>query len=108
MNPTPRTTQLTIRTQEIYTCAFSADGTRVLVGAEGNPVGLWDAGTGERLSVLDDTTLRAWAVRWSVWQFVISLHVSKGLPIAAALQTAEANPDLVEEWGRRNGVAQPR
>lgn len=44
----------------------------------------------------------------ALWQFVISLHVSKGLPIAAALQTAEANPDLVEEWGRRNGVAQPR
>ncbi|MEX2598801.1 MAG: terminase small subunit [Dehalococcoidia bacterium] len=40
----------------------------------------------------------------ALWQFVISLHISKGLPIATALQTAEANPELVEEWGRRHGV----
>jgi hypothetical protein len=40
----------------------------------------------------------------TLWQFVISLHVSKGLSIAAALQMAEANPELVEEWGQRHGV----
>lgn len=40
----------------------------------------------------------------ALWQFVISLHVSKGVPIAAALRHAEANPALVDEWGRRNGV----
>ncbi|MDZ7779958.1 MAG: hypothetical protein U5R14_08520 [Gemmatimonadota bacterium] len=41
----------------------------------------------------------------AMWQFVISLHVSKGLPIAAALRHAEANPELVDEWGRRNGCS---
>lgn len=36
--------------------------------------------------------------------FVISVHVSKGMPISAALRHAEANPELLDEWGRRNGV----
>lgn len=40
----------------------------------------------------------------TLWQFVMSLHVGKGIPIQHALQTAEQNPELVEEWGRRHAV----
>jgi len=34
--------QLEIRTKEIYTCAFTADGARALTGAQGYVVRLWD------------------------------------------------------------------
>lgn len=40
----------------------------------------------------------------AIWQFVISLHVSKGLSIEAGLRMAEQNPDVVDEWARRNGI----
>jgi WD40 repeat protein len=58
--------RLDLRTHEVYTCAFSADGARALVGAESSPVAIWDTRTGRRLQVLDDTSLGAWALRWSV------------------------------------------
>lgn len=41
----------------------------------------------------------AMLVATTLWQFVISLHVTQGIPVQQALRTAEQNPELVEKWG---------
>ena len=56
--------QLTIKTAEIYSCAFAADGATVLIGSQGNPVGLWDLATGNLLRVYQ-LAGPVWALAWS-------------------------------------------
>ena len=58
------TRQLAIKTAEIYTCAFTPDGARALIGSQGNPVGLWELTTGRLLRVYEHAG-PAWALAWS-------------------------------------------
>lgn len=52
----------------------------------------------------NDKDRGAMLVATALWQFVISLHVTRGLPIEEALRLAEAKPELVQEWGKRQGL----
>src|SRR5262245_460967 len=56
--------ELAIKTAEVYTCAFAPDGARALTGAQGNPVQLWDVGTGRSLRAFDHIG-SVWALAWS-------------------------------------------
>jgi WD40 repeat protein len=58
------TVQLAIETAEIYTCAFAPDGTRALIGSQGNPVGLWDVASGRLLREYEHAG-PVWALAWS-------------------------------------------
>jgi WD40 repeat protein len=61
---TTRHIQLSIATAEIYACAFAPDGARALVGAQGNPVGLWDVTRGILLREYEHSG-PVWSVVWS-------------------------------------------
>jgi WD40 repeat protein len=56
--------QLDLRTAEIYTCVFAPDGTRALIGSQGNPVGLWDLTSGNLVRTYEHTG-PVWALAWS-------------------------------------------
>ncbi len=56
--------KLPIKTAEIYTCAFTRDGAQALIGAQGNPVGLWDLTRGQLLCQFEHPG-PVWALAWS-------------------------------------------
>lgn len=55
---------LDIATEEIYACSFSADSTKLLTGAQGNPILLWDVKTGKRLRTFAGHTDMVYALSW--------------------------------------------
>src|SRR4051794_35056834 len=57
--------RLDIKTDEVYVCAFSVDGTKALTGAQGNPVQLWDVASGRLLRDFGDPSKASWAVKWT-------------------------------------------
>lgn len=75
LTPTPRTTPLSvssssvvrldISTPEINICALAPDGRRALVASQGNPVGIWDARTGQRILELGASSASAWLAQWT-------------------------------------------
>ena len=56
--------QLDIKTAEIYTCAFTPDGTAALIGSQGNPVALWDLMSGSLVRTYEHKG-PVWALAWS-------------------------------------------
>lgn len=58
------TTHLAIETAEIYTCAFTPDGMRALVGAQRNLMGLWNLTDGSLLRTYEHPG-SVWALAWS-------------------------------------------
>jgi WD40 repeat protein len=56
---------LDIRTDELYTCVFTRDGTRAVTGAQGNPVRVWDVETGRCVVALDEHSVGSWGMTWS-------------------------------------------
>lgn len=38
------------------------------------------------------------------WRYVTSLHISRGLSVAEAVNHARKHPDIVQEWGRSAGL----
>lgn len=68
-----RTIQLNITTAEIYACVFATDGTRALIGSQGNPVTLWDLTSGRLIHSYEHNG-PVWAIAWSSDQrFFLSL-----------------------------------
>jgi WD40 repeat protein len=59
------TSDLAIKTDELYTCAFTRDGRRAITGAQRNPVRVWDVETGRCVMSFDDHSIGSWAVSWS-------------------------------------------
>ena len=59
--------KLPIQTAEIYACVFALDGARALTGAQGNPVRLWDVGTGQCVRVFDHPG-PVWSLAWRLDQ----------------------------------------
>lgn len=59
-----RTIQLNITTAEIYTCVFAPDGTRALIGSQGNPVTLWELNSGSLVRSYEHNG-PVWAIAWS-------------------------------------------
>jgi len=55
--------QLQITTDEVNACIFLRDGKRVITAAQGDPVRMWDAFTGECLRAFDANSVQAWAVK---------------------------------------------
>jgi WD domain, G-beta repeat len=56
--------QLDITTAEIYTCEFAPDGTHAMIGAQGNPVSLWDLASGVQVRSYEHSG-PVWALGWS-------------------------------------------
>jgi len=67
----PLLKRLDIKTNELYVCSFSADGTRALTGAQGSPVQLWDVAAVRPLRDFGDHSLASWAVEWTDDRHVI-------------------------------------
>lgn len=53
---------------------------------------------------VNDKDRGAMLVATALWQFVISLHVTKGMRVEEALRMAEGNPQLVETWAKKQGL----
>lgn len=52
-------------TEEVYSIAFSPDGSRIATGGNDNTIAIWDAATGERLLVLRGHTEYVKGLAWS-------------------------------------------
>jgi WD40 repeat protein len=67
----PPLNRLDIKTNEVYVCSFLADSTRALIGAEGNPVQLWDIASCRLVRDFGDQSVGSWAVGWTEQQQVL-------------------------------------
>lgn len=56
----------------------------------------------------NDSDVRPNLLTTAFWRYVISLHVSQGMPLAEAIGYARNNPEIVEKWGRAAGLLPPR
>jgi ankyrin repeat protein len=60
-----RVVQLSMKTPQDLTCAFSPDRTRVATGVVGRSVRVWNVETGECVAQLVGHTERVWGLAWS-------------------------------------------
>ncbi|HEY0873980.1 MAG TPA: ankyrin repeat domain-containing protein [Vicinamibacterales bacterium] len=63
--PSSRVVRLDISTPEINICSLTRDGRLALVASQGNPVGIWDAQTGQRVLELGAGSSNAWLAQWT-------------------------------------------
>ncbi len=56
---------LDIKSEEVNICSFTRDGKRAVMGAQGNPVCVWDVETGRCVKTFEIDSVSAWAATWS-------------------------------------------
>src|SRR5947209_20219374 len=102
----PSLKRLDIKTDEVYVCSFSVDGTRALTGARGNPVQLWDVVSGRLLRDFGNPSVASWAVKWMDEQNVIfgtrdgSIVIADG-ETGRAIQTLRGHTGFVRALDAR-------
>lgn len=59
------TIDLDIKSEEVNICVFTRNGKHVVVGAQGNPVRIWEVETGRCVKTFGSDSVSAWAATWS-------------------------------------------